>query len=262
MKKLIIFLLLLFPIYGIGYGFYTNDLGANPIDYIIDTSGEWALGILLLTLSMTPLRNIFKLAEFSQYKRMFGLFSFFYATIHLLTYVGLDHSFNVNEITKQIINNKYILVGFVAWFLMIPLALTSNLYSIRLLKSKWKLLHKLTYAIAILAILHYIWLVKTVSWEPFIYAAITFILLLYRTKFSFRDFWYKYSHLIFILAVLSPIIILARTGGQPQLPSLKEDPKAIHNINEAYFKCYEQSVNNGESFEVRINKCNKLWKEE
>lgn len=172
----------LYPVYLIGYGVYIRDLGPEPIDYIINTSGEWALGMLVLTLAMTPLRKVFKNPEFSRYKKMFGLFTFFYATLHLLTHVGLDYRFDMVEVFDQIVKKKFMLVGFIAWVLLLPLAITSNLYSIRLLKNKWKQLHKLVYVVAILSILHYLWLVKTIIYEPLVYTIIVIVLLTFRLR--------------------------------------------------------------------------------
>lgn len=265
MRKLIVFLLLLYPVYHIGFKIIKGDLGANPVDYIIDLSGEWALGLLLLTLGCTTLRNIFKDAEFSKYKRMFGLYTFFYATVHLLTYVGLDHNFNWSEIIKQMTNVKYIIVGFIAWVLLLPLALTSNFYSIRLLKSKWKVLHKLTYLVAILAILHYIWLVKTIYWEPFIYAAITFILLFKRTNIKLSDIWSRINGMVKLALILAPVIYLVSQGINNKTPittvDIETNISREHNYNKEYYECYYNETVNGTEFEIKRNKCNKLYKE-
>lgn len=266
MKKIIIFTLLLYPLFQVGYGYIVDDLTANPVDYLIDTSGEWALGMLVLTLACTPLRKWFKHAEFSQYKKMFGLFTFFYATIHLLTYVGLDHNFNWSEIYKQITNVKYIVVGFIAWILLLPLAITSNKFSMKLLKGKWKVLHKLTYVVAVFSIVHYVWLSKTLNFEVISYVVVMAILLVSRVE----NFWWKYSTLIKILLIVSPMMYVINEGikdkpNKPTTPAAVQAALDKHNAlshvyNKKYFVCYEEETNKGTEFKIKVNKCNKLWK--
>ena len=129
---------------------------------------------------MTPLRRITNISEWILYRRMLGLFVFFYASIHLLCYIGLDYQFAWVDIKNDIIKHRYVLVGFLAWLLLLPLAITSSDKMMRRLKVNWKRLHRLSYVIAILGVLHFIWLVKKDLTEPLIYAVIISILLILR----------------------------------------------------------------------------------
>jgi sulfoxide reductase heme-binding subunit YedZ len=129
---------------------------------------------------MTPLRRITNISEWILYRRMLGLFVFFYASIHLLCYIGLDYQFAWVDIKNDIIKHRYVLVGFLAWLLLLPLAITSSDKMMRRLKVNWKRLHRLSYVIAILGVLHFIWLVKKDLTEPLIYAVIVLILLILR----------------------------------------------------------------------------------
>lgn len=180
--KSIVFILLLFPLFVLVYwGFYDPfKLTAEPVDYILHYTGIWALRILLLTLAMTPLRDLTKKLIFLKIRRMIGLYVFFYVSIHLLVYTWLDLEFDFAHLWKDIIERPYITVGFLAWLFLIPLAVTSNKKMIKKLGRKWKKLHKSIYIITILACLHFLWLVKKDLFEPLIYATIAFILLSYR----------------------------------------------------------------------------------
>jgi sulfoxide reductase heme-binding subunit YedZ len=129
---------------------------------------------------MSPLKKITKLNIWISFRRMLGLFLFFYATLHMLTYVVIDYRLDLQSISKDIITKKFIFVGFAAWILLLPLALTSSKKAIIYLKDKWKKLHRLIYLISIFGIIHFIWLVKKDLTEPLIYAAIVVILLLFR----------------------------------------------------------------------------------
>tara|TARA_Y100000590_G_scaffold22849_1_gene26291 strand:- start:1288 stop:1707 length:420 start_codon:yes stop_codon:yes gene_type:complete len=133
---------------------------------------------------MTPLRKITKLIFWINYRRMLGLFVFFYATIHMLTYIGLDYWFDWQPIFDDIIKKKYIIVGFLAWLFLIPLALTSSQKMVKILKENWKRIHRLIYIIAIFGVLHYIWLSKTIFFGPLIYLIIVLILFLFRIKMN------------------------------------------------------------------------------
>ena len=133
---------------------------------------------------MTPLKKITKLNIWISFRRMLGLFIFFYATLHMLTYVIIDYRLNFESISKDILTKKFIFVGFTAWVLLLPLALTSSKKALIYLKDKWKKLHRLIYIIAILGVTHFIWLVKKDLTEPLIYAVIILILLLFRFKFK------------------------------------------------------------------------------
>ncbi|NDF80900.1 MAG: sulfoxide reductase heme-binding subunit YedZ [Methylophilaceae bacterium] len=129
---------------------------------------------------MTPLRKITHINQWILYRRMLGLFTFFYASIHLLCYIGLDYQFAWVDIKNDISKHRYVLVGFLGWLLLLPLAITSSDNMIRKLKSNWKRLHRLIYLIAILGVLHFVWLVKKDVTEPLIYAAIILVLFLFR----------------------------------------------------------------------------------
>ena len=178
--KRFIFILSLWPILSIGINTFQNNLGANPVEFIERHFGKWALIFLCLTLSMTPLRKITHINQWILYRRMLGLFTFFYASIHLLCYIGLDYQFAWVDIKNDIIKHRYVLVGFLGWLLLLPLAITSSDNMMRKLKSNWKKIHRLIYLIAILGVLHFVWLVKKDVTEPLIYAAIILVLFLLR----------------------------------------------------------------------------------
>jgi sulfoxide reductase heme-binding subunit YedZ len=174
--KRLIFIASLWPILSIGIDIFQNNLGANPVEFIERHFGKWTLIFLCLTLSMTPLRRITKINQWILYRRMLGLFVFFYASIHLLCYIGLDYQFAWLDIKNDIIKHRYVLVGFLGWLLLLPLAITSSDKMIRRLKANWKKLHSLVYVIAILGVLHFIWLVKKDLTEPLIYGVIVLFL--------------------------------------------------------------------------------------
>ena len=180
--KIFIFILCLWPLAIIFLDIYYNELGAEPIKKIMNHFGEWTLIFICLTLSMSPLKKFTNLSIWIKFRRMLGLFVFFYATIHLLTYIGLDYRFDWQPIFNDILKKKYIFIGFSAWMLLIPLALTSSQKMTKLLKHNWKKLHKLNYIIAICGSLHFIWLSKTIFFKPMIYSVIIIILLLFRLK--------------------------------------------------------------------------------
>lgn len=178
--KAVVFILLLMPLVLLVYLGFNDDLSADPVEYVLHFTGLWSIRILLLTLAMTPLREIFKQVVFIKLRRMIGLFAFFYVSLHLMVYLGLDLGFRFDHLLKDIIKRPYITVGFVAWLLLIPMAITSNKKMIRRLGKKWKLLHQSIYIIIVLACLHFIWLVKSDLNEPLIYTSIGVVLLLYR----------------------------------------------------------------------------------
>ena len=182
--KIIIFTLSLVPIFFIIYQIITNQLGPEPIKDITHHTGKWTLYFIVITLAMTPLKNITKLNIWMNYRRMFGLFIFFYASMHLMTYVGLDYRFDLASIGDDIIKKKYIFIGFSAWLLLVPLAVTSNRRMIKILKDKWKKLHRLIYLISLFGGIHYLWLVKRDLTEPLIFLTIILILLAFRLKFK------------------------------------------------------------------------------
>lgn len=155
-------------------------LGANPIEFITHSTGTWTLVGLLVTLSITPLRRLSGRAELIRYRRMLGLFAFFYAVLHFLTYLWLDQFFDPAAIAKDIVKRPFITVGFTAFVLLIPLAATSTQGMMRRLARRWKQLHRLVYVIAMLGVVHYLWLVKKDLTQPLIYGAVLLVLLAMR----------------------------------------------------------------------------------
>ena len=184
--KIPIFFISLLPILIIFYQIIFNQLGPEPVKEITHVTGNWTLRFIIITLAMTPLQKFTKLNFWIAYRRMFGLFVFFYASAHMMTYVGIDYRFDWSSIGDDIVKKKFIFAGFLAWLLLVPLALTSSKRMIRLLRDKWKKLHKLIYIISLLGIIHYLWLVKVVTIEPLIYLIIIVILLTLRVKMKFN----------------------------------------------------------------------------
>lgn len=175
--KVAFFILALLPLAWLVWLGVNDDLGANPVEFVIRSLGTWTLVGLLVTLSVTPIRLITGIKWPLQLRRMMGLFVFFYVCLHLLAYAGLDQWFDWNAIGKDIVKHPYILVGFSAFLLLIPLAATSNQAMIRKLRQHWQTLHRLVYLIAILGVTHYWWLVKKDIREPLIYALVLLVLL-------------------------------------------------------------------------------------
>ena len=164
--------------------FFIINLGAEPVDKIINHFGEWTLIFIFLTLSMSPLKKITNSTIWIKFRRMLGLFVFFYASIHLLSYVGLDYRFDFQPIINDVLKKKFVFIGFAAWLLLIPLAITSSDKMIKILKQNWKKIHRLIYVIGIFGVLHFIWLSKTIFFKPLIFLVILIILLLFRVNFK------------------------------------------------------------------------------
>ena len=179
-----VFLLSTIPFIIIAYKIFLNKLGPEPIKEITHHTGEWTLLFLIFTLAMSPLKQVTNINIWISVRRMLGLFTFFYASLHMLTYVGLDYRFDMNEISKDILTKRYIFAGFAAWLLLVPLALTSSKKMMNILKQYWKKLHRLIYLIALLGATHFIWLVKKDITEPLIYFLIILFLLGFRLKFK------------------------------------------------------------------------------
>ena len=186
--KKIIFLLCLIPLFRLFYLGLYNALSANPIEFVERSTGTWSLIFLLLTLSITPLKRLFPSNSLIHYRRMLGLYMFFYACLHIIAYIWLDHLFDYDEIFKDIIKHPYVLVGFTAFMISIPLAATSTKAMMRRLGGRWKILHQLVYLIAVLAILHFLWLVKKDHTEPLVYAGVFFLLIALRIVYKYRNF--------------------------------------------------------------------------
>jgi methionine sulfoxide reductase heme-binding subunit len=159
----------------------TRNLGANPVEFIQHATGDWTLRFLVFTLSITPLRKLLKLPDLIRFRRMLGLFAFFYACLHFLTYLGADQSFDLSAIWRDVAKRPFITVGFAAFVLLIPLAITSTAGWIRRLGGRrWQMLHRAIYISAICGVIHYYWLVKSAVLRPLTYAAIVAVLLLWR----------------------------------------------------------------------------------
>ena len=179
-----IFILSIIPFLLITYKIFFNKLGPEPVKEITHFTGEWTLIFICLTLAMSPLKKLTNLNFWVKGRRILGLFVFFYASLHLLTYVGIDYRFSWQPIFDDVVKKKYIFVGFAAWLLLIPLILTSSQKMMLLLKQNWKKLHRLIYVIAIFGSLHFIWLSKTIYFKPLIYFVIITILLFLRVNFK------------------------------------------------------------------------------
>jgi sulfoxide reductase heme-binding subunit YedZ len=179
--KLVVFLACLGPALVLTWKGFHELLGANPIDVITRTTGRWTLTFLLVTLAITPLRKLSGLTWLIRFRRMVGLFAFFYGTLHLMTYVWLDKFFDVHAMLHDIAKRRFITAGMTAWTLMLPLALTSTSGWIRRMGGKnWQRLHRLIYLSATAGVIHFIWLVKADLRRPLTYGAILLSLLLIR----------------------------------------------------------------------------------
>ncbi|MBO9829184.1 protein-methionine-sulfoxide reductase heme-binding subunit MsrQ [Xanthomonas sp. A2111] len=184
--KAVVHALALAPMAYLGWQFWqvwqsgSDALGADPVAEVEHRTGLWALRLLLLTLAITPLRQLTGQSVLLRFRRMLGLYAFFYATVHLAAYLGLDLRGYWTQIFEEIVKRPYITVGFLAWLLLVPLAVTSTQGWMRRLKRNWGKLHKAIYAIGVLAVLHFWWLVKSDIREPLLYAAILAVLLGWR----------------------------------------------------------------------------------
>ena len=175
--KLWVFGLCLLPLARLVYLGMTGGLGANPIEFVTRSTGTWTLVGLLITLSITPLRRLTGRAEWLRYRRMLGLFAFFYASLHFVTYIWLDQFFDWSAVVKDIVKRPFITVGFAAFVLLIPLVATSTHAMMRRPGRRWQLLHRAVYATALLGVIHYLWLVKKDLTEPLLYGSVLIILL-------------------------------------------------------------------------------------
>ncbi|MCP4188043.1 MAG: sulfoxide reductase heme-binding subunit YedZ, partial [Gammaproteobacteria bacterium] len=180
--KPILFILCLMPLATLVWRGFAGNLGANPVETITHETGEWALRFLLITLLISPAISWTGNATIIRFRRMFGLYVFFYAFCHFMIWLIADHSLSISDMLEDIIDRPYISFGFSAFLALIPLAATSNQAMIRRLGKRWKSLHKLTYLVAVLVVLHIIWLVKADYFEAGIYAGLIIGLLLLRVK--------------------------------------------------------------------------------
>jgi len=179
-----LFILCLLPFMYLLIAALTDDLGTNPVETLTHDTGQWALRLLLLTLAVTPLRRLTKLNWLIKLRRMLGLFAFFYALLHLITYIWLDQFFDWSEILLDIPKRPFITIGFISFVLLLPLALTSTNAMQRRLKKRWLTLHKLVYVIPVLAVIHFTWSLKADYSQPLLYASIFIILMLARILYS------------------------------------------------------------------------------
>ena len=184
--KIAVFIACLVPVGWLAVDAYRGELGANPIETITHFTGDWALRILLLSLAVTPLRRLFGWNSLIRYRRMLGLFAFFYASMHLATWVGLDHFFDWGRLLADVRKRLYITAGATAFLCLLPLAITSTRGWIRRLGKRWTMLHRLAYVAALAAVVHYWWLVKADVRAPFWYAGSLTLLLGVRAVYALR----------------------------------------------------------------------------
>ncbi len=176
----LVFLGGLLPLAGIVHGGLYGDLGPNPVEAVLHGTGDWALRLLLLTLAMRPLQRLTGRPGWLRWRRMLGLYSFFYATLHGLTWAWLDQQWDLSGMLVDVVKRPYITVGFTALALLLPLAATSTRAAMRRLGRRWQRLHRLVYPIAVLAVLHFVWLVKADWEEPAIYGGVLGVMLVLR----------------------------------------------------------------------------------
>lgn len=184
--KVLLFVICLVPAGLLIWDAFMQNLGANPIEEITHTTGDWTLRFLLITLALTPLRLLSGNAAWIRYRRMLGLFTFFYACLHLMSYLILDQFFDWQAIVEDIIERPYITIGMLGWVILLPLAVTSTKGMMKRMGKGWKRLHQFVYLAAIAGVIHFIWLVKADLREPLLYAVILLAL------FSVRlVYWYR-----------------------------------------------------------------------
>jgi sulfoxide reductase heme-binding subunit YedZ len=187
--KAVLFAAALLPFARLALFTYTDRLGANPIEFITRNTGDWTLYFLCITLAVTPLRRLTKWNWLIKLRRMLGLFAFFYATLHFTTFLWFDHFFDVPEMLKDVVKRPFITVGFIAFVLLIPLAVTSTNGMVKRLGGKrWQWLHRLIYVIAPLGILHFWWMKagKNDFEQPILFGVIVASLLLTRVYWRFK----------------------------------------------------------------------------
>lgn len=182
LAKLALFVLCLLPAASLAWQVLLGDPGPDPVERIVHETGAWTLRLLLLTLAVTPLRRISGWNGLIRFRRMLGLYAFFYASLHFASYLLLDLGAFWSQLLTDIVKRPYITVGFSAWLLLVPLALTSTNAMMRRLGRNWQRLHRLSYVIALLGVLHFLWLVKADLREPLLYAALFAALMLARWR--------------------------------------------------------------------------------
>jgi sulfoxide reductase heme-binding subunit YedZ len=181
-----VFVVCLLPLVYLAWLWYANKLGINQVERVARFTGDWTLRFLMITLAITPLRRIKVLSPLVKFRRMLGLFTFFYGTLHMLHYFGVDVQWNWDIIREDLTIRRFFIVGFAAWLLMVPLAATSFNAAIRWMGgARWQLLHRLIYVTAILGVLHYALQGKTLTQTPLMYAVLLAVLLLARIVLRF-----------------------------------------------------------------------------
>ncbi len=180
------FLLMLLPFAYLLFTLLTGQLGPNPIDEITDFTGEWALRFILLGLALTPIKLVFKQTWPLRFRRMVGLFAFFYLMLHIATYVALDLGFDLAAVFSDVLERRYITAGFLAFIILLPLAITSNRAMVKRLGKKWQALHRWVYLAATASVVHYIWLARGEVWEPKVYLGILLVLLSVRLFYAIK----------------------------------------------------------------------------
>jgi len=179
--KVAVFLLCLMPLAALIDKSIRGHLGANPVEFFQHATGDWTLRFLIFTLAITPVRKLLNISELIRFRRMLGLFAFFYVCLHFLTYIGPDQSFSLTGMWHDVAKRRYITVGFLGFILLIPLALTSTAGWIRRLGGKrWQALHRAIYVSAICGVIHYYWLVKSDVRKPLFYGVLVAMLLIWR----------------------------------------------------------------------------------
>ena len=179
--KVVVFAACLGPFGWLTWRGLHNDLTSDPVAYVTHFTGDWTLRFLVITLAITPLRKILHLPELIRFRRMLGLFAFFYVCLHFTTWIWPDHDFAWSEMWKDVLKRPFITVGFTAFLLLVPLAITSTTGWIRRLGGKrWQMLHRLIYLIAVLGVIHYDWLVKSDVRKPLFYGFLVALLLAWR----------------------------------------------------------------------------------
>ena len=179
--KVAAFMLCLVPLLALINRALHGRLGANPVEFLQHATGDWTLRFLVFTLAISPLRKLLHLPELIGFRRMLGLFAFFYVCLHFITYIGPDQNFSLTGMWQDVAKRRFVTVGFLAFVLLIPLAITSTAGWIRRLGGKrWRALHRAIYVAAICGVIHYYWLVKSDVRAPLFYGALVAILLLWR----------------------------------------------------------------------------------
>jgi methionine sulfoxide reductase heme-binding subunit len=190
--KIIVFVLGLVPFFWLAYDALsdllrgTTRLTANPIEFITHYTGDWTLRLVIIGLAITPLRKLLNYPDLIRYRRMIGLFAFFYAVLHFTTWIWLDKFFDPHEMWADIVKRRYITVGMAGFLMLIPLAITSTKGWIRRLGKRWQLLHRLVYFVAIAGVIHYYWLVKSDIRLPLLYGFLVATVLAWRVRFWTR----------------------------------------------------------------------------